>query len=367
MGAVKAGAVVDMDVKMAAGNFKFEVEVKIELAVGGDVKKFGRDQPIGSGRGRGAEEIRLHFAESVSDLDDRAEGPAVRAVVDKVERDGIEDVAEDAGESDEMNPDQGGIGRQDRGIGLGEDPSQDIFLDGGLFEAGEGEMVAVAEAVKVPAIVGEEAHPGGGDVDFVKIEREKEDVILELMNFGRETAVHDAALIKAGGRTVGEGHKFKDRIWKLTKLGLSGPCGGELIEENGPGTVESAGEAVLMKAIFEPCSGVIGGLGGGNSVQAGEFSLSLDGRKVEKRVLVSNAAQHFGWINAVVAIERDKVVFLFRDTLEAVHPVVGGGQDCAVRAGIEPVIPRRPAARGAGHQGGIGVQRGGVGLVGKFG
>ena len=44
-------------------------------------------------------------------------------------------------------------------------------------------------------------------------------------------------------------------------------------------------------------------------------------------VLVGNAAEDFGRINAVVAVERDKVVLLFRDPLEAVHPGVGGGQD----------------------------------------
>ena len=67
-------------------------------------------------------------------------------------------------------------------------------------------MVSVTEVVEVPAVVGEEADAGGGGVDFVEVEAEEEEAVVELMDLGAETPVHDAALVEAGDGGVFGGH-----------------------------------------------------------------------------------------------------------------------------------------------------------------
>ena len=202
LGAVRAGAVVDMDVEVPAGDFEFEVEVQVEGAVGGDVEKLGGDETPGSRRGGGLEEIGFHLAEGVAHLNHGAERLVGGAVCKEIEGDGIENIAEDAGERDQANLDVPWIHRKIRGIRLVADPRQDVFLDGGLFEARESQVVAVAESVEVPAVVGKAADPGGGGIDFVEIEGKEEDVIPEVVDLRGEPPVHDAAFVKAGGGAV---------------------------------------------------------------------------------------------------------------------------------------------------------------------
>ena len=137
--------------------------------------------------------------------------------------------------------------------------------------------------------------------------------------------------------------------------------------QDGLGGVEAAGVAVFVEAVFEPGAGVVGGLSGGNVIKGGEIGLGADGGEVEEGVLVFDVAEDFFGVDAVQPVEGDEVVFLFADALEAVHPVVGGGEDFAVGALVDAVIPRGPATGGAGHEGGIRVEGGGVGLVVKFG
>ena len=134
-------------------------------------------------------------------MDQGAEGEAGEAIVDEEERDGIKDVAEDAREGEE---DDAGVGGE--GEALGGDVGEDVVLEGGGFEAREGEVIAVAEIVEVPAVVGEAADAGGGGVDLVEVEGEEEDAVSELVDFGGEAAVPDAAFVEAGLRSWGGRH-----------------------------------------------------------------------------------------------------------------------------------------------------------------
>ena len=136
--------------------------------------------------------------------------------------------------------------------------------------------------------------------------------------------------------------------------------------QDGLGGVQAAGEAVLMKTIFEPGPGVVGSLVGGDLIQGRQFCLGVDGWEIKKGMFVVDAAEDFGWIDAVVAVEGNKIVYFLTHALEPVHPVVGGWQYRPVRTGVEPVVPSGPTPRGAGHERGIGVQGSGVRLIGKF-
>ena len=145
----------------------------------------------------GAEEEWLLFAERVSDLGDGAER-TVLGVEAEVERDGVEDVAENAAVGEE----------QDAGVGgereaLGGDPRKEVRFggDGGNCKLQIGgdarrEMVAVVEAIKVGAVVADEAERER--VEFVEVEAEEEDAVAEAVLLGSEAVVHHGAVVEAG-------------------------------------------------------------------------------------------------------------------------------------------------------------------------
>lgn len=203
LGTGRAGAVVDVDVEVVAGDFQLKIEMEVEGAVGGNVEELRRDPMKGPGRGGSPEQIGFHLTEGVAHLDHGAEGGGGGPVFDKVERHRIENVTEDTRQG---NEEHAWVVRKFGGFGLGADPGQNVFFDGGLLKAREGEVIAVAEVVEVPAVVGETAHPGCGGVDFVEVEAEEENVIAELVDLGGETAVHDPALVEAGAGAVGRKH-----------------------------------------------------------------------------------------------------------------------------------------------------------------
>lgn len=81
-----------------------------------------------------------------------------------------------------------------------------------------------------------------------------------------------------------------------------------------------------MEAVFEPGASKVGGLVWGDLVEGGELALGFGGGEIEDGVIVFDSAEDFIWGNLVVAVEGDEVVLFVGDALEAIHPVVSGGQ-----------------------------------------
>ena len=123
---VVAFAVVDVEVELFAGDAELEVEGEIKRGEGRDVKMFRHDTvetSVGAEVFR-AEEEGLLFAEGVADFGDGAER-SVLGIEAEVERDGVEDVAEDAAVREEEDAGVGGEWESLRG-----DPGEHALLGG---------------------------------------------------------------------------------------------------------------------------------------------------------------------------------------------------------------------------------------------
>ena len=139
-----------------------------------------------------AEEVGLHLTEGIAHLHDGAERRAC-GVGAEIEGDGIEDVAEHAGQGDEAYP--SAAGETDAVLCQ---ISGEVFLHRGALQAGEREVVAVAELVKIAAVAAQERDARGEGVDLVEVEREHEDAVAEAVLLRRDPVVHDAAFVEAG-------------------------------------------------------------------------------------------------------------------------------------------------------------------------
>lgn len=73
-------------------------------------------------------------------------------------------------------------------------------------------------------------------------------------------------------------------------------------------------------------------------VQRGQLLLGPDGVGGEDRVMIDGFVEDAVRGNLPAGIERNKVVLGFRDLLQGVHPIVGGGLEAALVFG-GPVVP----------------------------
>lgn len=113
-----------------------------------------------------------------------------------------------------------------------------------------------------------------------------------------------------------------------------------------------------MEAVAEVASAKEKPLRGRVRVQCGEFRLRPHRIQSVDRMIVDGLIKDRGRINEILAIDRDKVIFLFRNILEGIHPVVGRGP-----ARAHAIVPRGPGALCARHHGTVGVESGGVFLI----
>ena len=193
-----AFAVVNVDVELLAGDAELEVEGKVERGEGGDVEVLWHDAAEAAVRVEvlGAEQERLLFAEGVTNLGDGAER-AVLGVEAEVERDGVEDVAENAAVREEQNA---GVSGERQALG-GNPGKEGGFCGEGMGDAVwrlGGEVVAVVEAVEIAAVAAEKPKAFGERVEFVEVEAELEDAVAEMVLLGREAVVHHGAVVEAG-------------------------------------------------------------------------------------------------------------------------------------------------------------------------
>lgn len=131
--------------------------------------------------------------------------------------------------------------------------------------------------------------------------------------------------------------------------------------------MDGAEEGVFMEAVAEIATGEKG-VGGARcgGVESGKFSLGSGGAETEERVGVIDRLDDFCRVDAVGAVDGNEILLAVAYALKGVHPVVGGGLDAAVGGAQELVVPARPGPAGFGHDGGVGVEGGDVGLIVEF-
>lgn len=181
-----------MDFEFFVGESEMEIEVEIEGGEWGNVEVFWGDLAKGVIGGGSGDEVGFDLAESVADLDDGVEWEAC-GIGAEVKGDGVKNVAEDAGESDQLNFSIGGEGEV-----MFVEVGEEIFFKGGGFVAWKGEMIAVAKLVNIATIVAKKREVFGEEIEFIEIEGEEENFVTKLVFFWGEAVVHDATLVDCG-------------------------------------------------------------------------------------------------------------------------------------------------------------------------
>lgn len=118
-------------------------------------------------------------------------------------------------------------------------------------------------------------------------------------------------------------------------------------------------DAILVEAVALPGTAVValGFLAG--LVEFGDAGLGVDGGGGENGMLVFEFVMDFLGSDFARRVDGDEIVFVFRNALEAVHPIMRG----VFSGGFDTVVPRGPCALGAGHEACVGMDNGAVGLV----
>ncbi len=356
------GEVVDVDSPFFRRLSDAEVEGIVGIGEGRDVKVFCDGVVESAFSVRFAEGEEFHLTIGVGDFGDGGDGLS-RATVDVVERNRIECVAEDAWESDELD---------DR---IGWDfcsffikPCGEIFADG-FFRVGV-DVIAVVEGEEVESIFGKQ-----GDVrEIIEIDGEHEHVVLEGVLFWGDAGVGDLAFVEERGLNRQVAKNAKLRLWKmcdgvqeqvqvwmgketaslLDGLGLQVPATFERFAKlvGGP-------DAVFVEAIALPSAAVVAvGLLAG-LVEFGDAGLGVDRVGGENGMLVFELVMDFFRSDFARWVNGDEIVFVFGNTLEAVHPIMRG----VFSRWLDAVVPRCPSAFCARHEAWVGMNDGAVRLV----
>lgn len=143
----------------------------------------------------------------------------------------------------------------------------------------------------------------------------------------------------------------------LDGLGLEVPATDEIFAETMGGPDAVFVEAVALPGATVEAVGVVA-----VEVQIWNTILSFDCCASEEWMLVFEFVMDFFRSDFARRIDGNEVVFVFRDSLEAVHPIMRG----VFSGRLDTVIPRCPSALGLGHETGIGMDDSSVGLIIKM-
>jgi len=143
------------------------------------------------------------------------------------------------------------------------------------------------------------------------------------------------------------------------------PPGGSLAEERAHhgGEVHGGAVGVLVKPVPEVASAKENSLPWRAGVQRREFPLSFHRTQSVDGVLVAGLVEDGFGTDLVGAIDGDKVVAGFADALKGVHPIVCCRLAVAVGILLDPVVPGRPGATDAWHDGVVRMKRGCISLI----
>ena len=211
--------VVDLDREPVARRAQREVEGHVHIRKRGYVEVL-RDahaklSPAG-GIGVGAKEVGFHFAKRVRDLGDGGRGtPGL--VETEIERHRIEEIADHARQRDEDHASAGDFHAVLPAIRLHPFPEGPSRSLGGGRRGGESrrgwfelrlvhrQVVLIAKRVGIPPVDREEPETRRRLLQFIKIEGEEKNPVVEAVHPRRKPLVHYAALVEARLHVRGPG------------------------------------------------------------------------------------------------------------------------------------------------------------------
>ena len=136
---------------------------------------FWRDESEEAFWGGIGNKIRLHFPKGITNLNNAANGPPL-SIKAEVKRDGIKNIPENPRKGNEQDPPIDGKGNSVL-VKISRQVAAYIF-------SSKGEMIIIAECVKIEAVSTQERNVLCQGVNLVKIEAEHKDTIGKLMPLG---------------------------------------------------------------------------------------------------------------------------------------------------------------------------------------